>query len=75
MILIWFDIIEMEFILLNLEVKDFLFFMGLNFELLWSKEKWNDEIMEVNIFVFIVIVLFILVFIVFLFIIYVKIVS
>jgi hypothetical protein len=50
----------MEFIPLNLEEKDFSSFMGLNPELLWSKEKRNEEIMEVNILAFIATALFIL---------------
>jgi hypothetical protein len=44
-------------------------------ELLWSKEKQNDEIIEVNILVFIAISLFILVLTTFLHIIYIKTVS
>lgn len=49
--------------------------MGLNPEFLRSKEKWNDEIMEVNILAFIATALFILVPTAFLLIIYVKTVS
>ena len=49
--------------------------MGLNPEVLWSKEKRNDEIMEVNILAFIATALFILVPTAFLLIIYVKTVS
>jgi photosystem II PsbM protein len=65
----------MEFIPLNLEAKDLSSLMGLNPELLWSKEKRNDEIMEVNILAFIATALFILVPTAFLLIIYVKTVS
>ena len=53
----------------------FLISMGLNPELLRSKEKRNDEIMEVNILAFIATALFILVPTAFLLIIYVKTVS
>ena len=49
--------------------------MGLNPELFRIKEKWNDEIMEVNILAFIATALFILVPTAFLLIIYVKTVS
>ena len=65
----------MEFIPLNLEAKNLASLMGLNPELLWSKEKRNDEIMEVNILAFIATALFILVPTAFLLIIYVKTVS
>ena len=49
--------------------------MGLTPELLRIKEKWNNEIMEVNILAFIATALFILVPTAFLLIIYVKTVS
>ena len=65
----------MEFIPLNLEAKDLSSLMGLNPELLWSKEKRNDDIMEVNILAFIATALFILIPTAFLLIIYVKTVS
>ena len=78
MILIRFGIIEIEFISLNLdEFRDerFIISMGLNPELLRSKKKPNNEIMEVNILAFIATALFILVPTAFLLIIYVKTVS
>ena len=78
MILIRFRIIEIEFISLNLdEFRDerFIISMGLNPELLRSKKKPNNEIMEVNILAFIATALFILVPTAFLLIIYVKTVS
>ena len=75
MILIRLDIIEMEFIPLNFGCERFIISMGLNPELLRSKEKRNDEIMEVNILAFIATALFILVPTAFLLIIYVKTVS
>lgn len=53
----------------------FIISMGLNPELLRSKKKRNDEIMEVNILAFIATALFILVPTAFLLIIYVKTVS
>jgi len=53
----------------------FIISMGLNPELLRIKEKYNDEIMEVNILAFIATALFILVPTAFLLIIYVKTVS
>ena len=53
----------------------FLISMGLTPELLRIKEKWNNEIMEVNILAFIATALFILVPTAFLLIIYVKTVS
>ena len=55
--------------------KRFIISMGLNPEVLRIKEKWNDEIMEVNILAFIATALFILVPTAFLLIIYVKTVS
>ena len=55
--------------------KRFIISMGLNPELLRIKEKWKDEIMEVNILAFIATALFILVPTAFLLIIYVKTVS
>lgn len=53
----------------------FIISMGLTPELLRIKEKWNNEIMEVNILAFIATALFILVPTAFLLIIYVKTVS
>lgn len=53
----------------------FIISMGLNPELLRIKEKWKDEIMEVNILAFIATALFILIPTAFLLIIYVKTVS
>lgn len=53
----------------------FIISMGLNPELLWIKEKSNDDVMEVNILAFIATALFILVPTAFLLIIYVKTVS
>ena len=55
--------------------KRFIISMGLNPELLRIKEKWKDEIMEVNILAFIATALFILIPTAFLLIIYVKTVS
>jgi photosystem II PsbM protein len=73
MILIRFDMINMEFI--QFIGERFIISMGLNPELLRRKEKWKDEIMEVNILAFIATALFILVPTAFLLIIYVKTVS
>nr|YP_009862695.1 photosystem II protein M [Pellacalyx yunnanensis]QKD76070.1 photosystem II protein M [Pellacalyx yunnanensis] len=73
MILIRFDMINMEFI--QFIGERFIISMGLNPELLRRKEKRKDEIMEVNILAFIATALFILVPTAFLLIIYVKTVS
>lgn len=64
-------------VIYTIEISDerFIISMGLNPQLLRIKEKWNDEIMEVNILAFIATALFILVPTAFLLIIYVKTVS